>query len=64
MMQLVLKPGSITVNMAVFEGVLTTKTFEGSDCYGQLIRFLSEQLGTDNPVQATITVSRQTKHIS
>ncbi|MEO9295041.1 MAG: hypothetical protein ABI347_05520 [Nitrososphaera sp.] len=44
--------------MAVFENVLTTKTFEGSDCYVQLIQFLDEQLGMDSPVQATITVSK------
>jgi hypothetical protein len=56
--QLVLKPCSISVSMAVFENVLTTKTFEGSDCYVQLIQFLDEQLGMDSPVQATITVSK------
>lgn len=42
MIQLILKPESITVTMTVFEAVLTTRTFEGIDCYGQFLRFLDE----------------------
>ena len=56
MMQLVLKPDSIVVNMSVFENVLATKTFEGSDFYSQLVNFLVEQLGADNPVPATVVI--------
>jgi hypothetical protein len=32
-MQLEVKPGAITVNANMRHGVLTTKTFEGPDCY-------------------------------
>jgi hypothetical protein len=40
--QLLLTIDSITVNASMFEGVLTTKTFEGPDCYLKLVDFLKQ----------------------
>ena len=53
--QLLLKADSITVNASMFEGVLTTKTFEGPDCYLKLVDFL-KQTFMDQAVQALISV--------
>lgn len=39
-MQLELKPGAITVNANMRHGVLTTKTFEGPDCYTRMLNFI------------------------
>lgn len=53
--QLLLKAGSITVNTSMFEGVLTTKTFEGPDCYLKLVEFL-KQFFTNQVIEASIVV--------
>jgi len=39
-MQLELKSNAITIRANLWEGVLTTKTFEGSRCYIQMLRFI------------------------
>ena len=54
--QLLLTVDSITINASIFEGVLTTKTFEGPDCYFRLVDFLKQTL-TNRFVSAKIMVS-------
>ena len=41
-MQLELRPDGITVRANVWEGVLTTKTFEGDGCYIQMLRYIKQ----------------------
>ena len=41
-MQLELRPDGITVRTNVWEGVLTTKTFEGDGCYIQMLRYIKQ----------------------
>ncbi len=41
-MQLELKPNAITIRANVWQGVLTTKTFEGSECYIQMLTFIKK----------------------
>jgi hypothetical protein len=53
--QLLLTADSITVNASMFEGVLTTKTFEGPDCYLKLVDFL-KQAFTNQVIEASIVV--------
>jgi hypothetical protein len=53
--QLLLTADSITINASVFEGVLTTKTFRGPDCYLKLIDFL-KQYFTSSVIQASIVI--------
>jgi hypothetical protein len=54
--QLVLTADSITINASIFEGVLTTKTFEGPDCYLKLLDFLRQSF-TSQVIQASIVVT-------
>jgi hypothetical protein len=54
--QLLLRTDSITINASIFEGVFTTKTFEGPDCYLKLIAFL-KQTFTNQSIQAIVSVS-------
>jgi hypothetical protein len=54
--QLLLTADSITVSASMFEGVLTTKSFVGPDCYLKLVDFLKQSF--DSPViQASIVVT-------
>ena len=53
--QLQMSADSITISASIFEGVLTTKTFEGPDCYMQLVDFL-KQIFTNQVIQASIVV--------
>jgi hypothetical protein len=53
--QLLLTADSITINASMFEGVLTTKTFQGPDCYLKLVDFLKESC-TSQVIQASIVV--------
>ena len=41
-MQLELSSNAITVRANVWQGVLTTKTFEGSECYTQMLTFIKK----------------------
>jgi hypothetical protein len=54
--QLLLTSDSITVSASLFEGVLTTKTFQGPDCYLKLVDFLKQSF-TNQAIQALIIVS-------
>jgi hypothetical protein len=53
--QLQLSADLITINASIFEGVVTTTTFEGSDCYLKLIDFLRQSF-TNQLIQASIVV--------
>lgn len=55
--QLLLTADSITVNASMFEGVLTSKTFEGPDCYLKLVDFLKQSSFTNQAIHAVIVVS-------
>ena len=55
--QLRLRSDSITVNASMFQGVLTSKTFEGPDCYFKFVDFLKESSFTDQAIHAVIVVS-------
>ena len=41
-MQLELKPDAITIRANMWQGVLTTKTFEGKECYIQMLNFIKQ----------------------
>jgi hypothetical protein len=56
--QLSFAEDSITLNMSLFDGVLTTKTFDGRDCYLHLLNFLKQSFADENMIHATIIVSR------
>lgn len=56
--QLRLRSDSITVNASMFQGVLTSKTFEGPDCYLKFVNFIKESSSTaDQAIHAVIVVS-------
>ncbi len=55
LMQLVLENDRISVHASVFDGVFVTKTFEGGDCYRQLLDFIRVQFGAD-PINASIII--------
>jgi hypothetical protein len=54
--QLLLTSHSITVSASLFEGVLTTKKFEGPDCYLKLVDFLKQSF-PDQAIRALIVLS-------
>ena len=54
--QLLLTSHSITVSASLFEGVLTTKKFEGPDFYLKLVDFLKQSF-PDQAIQALIVLS-------
>jgi hypothetical protein len=54
--QLLLTTETITINASIFEGVLTTKTFKGPDCYVKLIDFLKQSFPC-SVMQASIVVT-------
>ena len=54
--QLELDEKSITVKTEVLQGVLTSKTFHGHDCYLQLLSFIKEAFSTNNAITATIFI--------
>jgi hypothetical protein len=41
-MQLELRPDAITIRANIWHGVLTTKTFEGNECYIQMLTFIKQ----------------------
>lgn len=53
--QLQLSADSITIIASIFEGVITTTTFEGSDCYLKLINFLRQSFN-NQLIQASIVL--------
>ncbi|AFU57564.1 hypothetical protein Ngar_c06210 [Candidatus Nitrososphaera gargensis Ga9.2] len=55
-MQLVLSADSITLHASLMPGVLTTQTFEGTDCYAKFINFLKHVSANGIPISAEITV--------
>jgi hypothetical protein len=58
--QLLLEDDLITVNASLFEGLLTSKTFAGPDCYRLLVRFLRELTSSgDVAINATILIGRK-----
>jgi hypothetical protein len=52
--QLELREKSITIRTKVLEGVLTGQTFDGHDCYLQLIRFIRETFTANTAIEATL----------
>lgn len=54
--QLELDEKSITVKTEVMQGVLTSKTFHGNDCYLQLLGFIKEAFSNSNAITATIFI--------
>ncbi len=54
--QLLMTADSITVNASIFAGVLTSKTFEGPDCYLKLVDFLKQSYFADQVIHAIIVV--------
>lgn len=55
-MQLELRPESVTVRANIFEGVLTVKTFEGPDCYKQMLTFIRMAYPNEKSVTAMIVL--------
>jgi hypothetical protein len=55
-MQLELKPDTITIKVNMWQGVLTTKTFEGPDCYTQMLNFIKQEFPDDHFIHATIVL--------
>ncbi|MDQ3852050.1 MAG: hypothetical protein M3299_04375 [Thermoproteota archaeon] len=54
--QLLMTADSITINTSMFGGVLTSKTFEGPECYLKLVDFLKQSSFADQVIHAVITV--------
>ena len=54
--QLELEECSITLKMQALQGVLTSKTFRGEDCYVQLIVFMKEAFSRGSTIDATIFI--------
>ena len=54
--QLELDEKSITVKTEVLQGVLTSKTFHGHDCYLQLLGFIKEAFSGSSAITATIFI--------
>jgi hypothetical protein len=54
--QLELGEKTITIKTEVLQGVLTSKTFHGHDCYLQLLGFIKEAFSNSKAITATIFV--------
>jgi hypothetical protein len=54
--QLELGSNAITVRANVWQGVLTTKTFEGSECYTQMLMFIKKLCPDEHFIPAQIIV--------
>jgi hypothetical protein len=54
--QLELEEDSITLRIQALTGVLTSKTFNGQDCYLQLIMFLKKAFSPSSTINATVFV--------
>jgi hypothetical protein len=55
-MQLDLASNAITVRANVLQGVLTTKTFEGSECYVQMLTFIKKLYPDEQFIPAQVIV--------
>ncbi|HEX7208237.1 MAG TPA: hypothetical protein VF233_08625 [Nitrososphaeraceae archaeon] len=55
-LQLELKQDSITVRANLWQGVLVDKTFEGQDCYVQMLSFIKQAYPNDQYLTATIVM--------
>lgn len=55
-LQLELKQDSITVRANLWQGVLVDKTFEGQDCYVQMLNFIKQAYPNDQYLTATIVL--------
>ncbi|HZD34165.1 MAG TPA: hypothetical protein VE130_03085 [Nitrososphaeraceae archaeon] len=53
--RLKLGAGSITIGIEMFSGVLTERTFNGKNCYTELLDFLN-QIGSKGTLQAEIEI--------
>ncbi|MBD0359529.1 MAG: hypothetical protein ICV56_02305 [Nitrososphaeraceae archaeon] len=51
-----LKQDSITVRANLWQGVLVDETFEGQDCYVQMLSFIKEAYPNDQYLTATIVL--------
>ena len=54
--QLELKPDAITVRVNLWQGVLTTKTFEGPDCYRQMLNFIKQACPDEQSIPAIVVI--------
>jgi hypothetical protein len=54
--QLELGSNAITVRANVWQGVLTTKTFEGSKCYTQMLMFIKKLYPDEQFIPAQVIV--------
>jgi hypothetical protein len=54
--QLELGSNAITVRAKVWQGVLTTKTFEGIECYTQMLMFIKKLYPDEQFIPAQIIV--------
>ena len=55
-LQLELKQDSITVRANLWQGVLVDETFEGQDCYVQMLSFIKQAYPNDQYLTATIVL--------
>ena len=55
-MQLELKSNAITIRANIWQGVLTTKTFEGSECYIQMLTFIKKLYPNDQFIPTQVIV--------
>jgi hypothetical protein len=55
-LQLELRPEAITIMSSPWEGVLTSKTFEGHECYMQLLDFIRQAYPNEKFISAIITI--------
>lgn len=54
--QLVLKPDTITIKANMWQGVLTSKTFDGPDFYTQMLNFIKKEFPDDHFIHVTIVL--------
>jgi hypothetical protein len=52
--QLELKPDTITVRANMWQGVLTTNTFKGSECYIQMLAFIKQAYPDEQFIPAIV----------
>jgi hypothetical protein len=55
-MQLELKLNAITIRANLWQGVLTIKTFEGSECYTQMLTFIKKVYPDEQSIPAQVIV--------
>jgi len=55
-LQLELRPEAITIMSSPWQGVLTSKTFEGRECYMQLLDFIRQAYPNEKFISATIII--------